>query len=186
MYGKLEIVKCTTGDRNLQQYFAPPETVSMHAEIRDNYKGCCTTVSLLVMLVSMRFGFRTPQLVVDLLRDVIIVVHAHTTMRPMNAKQLQSDSAFMEFIKHLRAWQTQLSHRSIPWWVRDISWLKKWLAVAPSSTCSCMIYEWNGELEWTGRICGTEYRFSLCSGNGRAPSHLRIPGVRITSHRIFD
>ena len=86
---------------NLQNYFCSPRFGTPNEEAC-NLTGCCATMSILIVLVSLRFRSRDPQMVVDAIRCV---------MRHMR-KNIGSDELF-NFLMRLRGWHEKLNHPSL-------------------------------------------------------------------------
>ena len=134
---------CTSTDMNIlkfpediQHYFKSPESREEDART-GNLNGCCSTMVLLIVLVSLRFGSRDPQWVVDAIR---------CAMRDIRGRW--SDPELLAFLRQLRRWHNSVGHPGMP----HATFLK-WIKVAVQSGsrfCYHMIYA-NGR--FSGKLC---------------------------------
>ena len=90
---------------NLQSYFAAPwnknsnESTQMDQRFC-NTEGCCTTVTILIVAMCLRFGCKDPQLMVNIIR--CIMHHLRTTL---------TRGDFIRFLLQVRQWQ---NHMAVP------------------------------------------------------------------------
>ena len=99
---------------NLQCLFSTIEDTDTCA-----LNGCCTTVSILMVWLCLRFGCQDPQTMADALRCVL----KHARRRARQVPQ-GSPNPFMKFLLQLRAWQNRMAETED--WKHDdlLRWLK--------------------------------------------------------------
>jgi hypothetical protein len=93
---------------NIQHYFRNPNIEDPY-----NLDGCCTTITMLLIWLCLRFGCRQPQIMVDAMRYAMAVKRTHLPQDQLH-----------QFLVKLRAWQdTVLLTNNIDN-VRDIAGLR--------------------------------------------------------------
>ena len=84
--------------------------------------GCCTTVTILMVWLCLRFGCRDPQVMADALRCVL--EHARHRAKQLRQRNPGGENQMMKFLFQLRAWQNQMVDTED--WTHDdfLKWLK--------------------------------------------------------------
>ena len=102
---------------NLQHLFSTMEDT-------DDCKlnGCCTTVTILMVWLCLRFGCRDPQVMADALRCVL--EHARHRAKQLQQRNPGGENQMMKFLFQLRAWQNRMVDTED--WTHDdfLKWLK--------------------------------------------------------------
>ena len=119
---------------NLQSYFAAPWSKEMDAELCQT-SGSCTTVTILIVVMCLRFKCEDPQLMVDIIR--CIMRHLHHTRK----------GKFVRFLFQIRQWQNHLSGENLS--DKDFEY---WLGITCKSgtqLCNCVIQDTKGKKSLT-------------------------------------
>jgi hypothetical protein len=84
--------------------------------------GCCTTVTILMVWLCLRFGCRDPQVMADALRCVL--EHARHRAKQLQQRNPGGENQMMKFLFQLRAWQNRMVDTED--WTHDdfLKWLK--------------------------------------------------------------
>ena len=104
--------------------------------------GCCSTMVVLVIWMSLRFGCRDPQLMVDCIRcamrnkRVSTMAHHPNEFAPLISKWT---TVLQDFLLRLRAWQDGLANTEM-----DLEGFKRWVKLyhtPGSKSCGYMMYD---------------------------------------------
>ena len=143
-------IVCTSVDldisnvnEDVQRYFSNP--LSHEEDLKMGcLNGCCSTMVLLIVIVSLRFGSRDPQVVVDAIR---------CAMRDIRGRWTNAE--LVTFLRRLRHWHNSIVNKFMPHEV-FLNWIK--VDVPPGSRrCNHMEYT-NGR--FNGKLCR-----ALCVGH---------------------
>ena len=85
------------GNDNLQSYFAAPWSVRLDGALCDT-RNCCTTVTILIVVMCLRFQCKDPQRMVNIIRCI---------MRHLRNSLNKGD--LIRFLLQIRRWQNHLA-----------------------------------------------------------------------------
>ena len=112
---------------NLQSYFAAPWSKEMDDKFCHT-QGCCTTVTILIVVMCLRFKCEDPQLMVNIIR--CIMRHMRHSLKPGD---------LIRFLLQIRRWQNHLSDENL-----SDEDFEHWLGITckpGTQLCNCVLWD---------------------------------------------
>ena len=112
---------------NLQSYFAAPWSTKLEGTLCDT-QGCCSTVTILIVVMCLRFRCKDPQLMVNIIR--CIMRHLHRTLRKGD---------LIRFLLQIRQWQNHLVDQEL-----SDEEFRFWLGITckpGTQRCNCVLHD---------------------------------------------